>query len=335
LSTESRLRRARRALIAGLAALALAGCSSPSASMAPSQSAVPGSSVTASPIPSAPSQSTPPASGAPASVAPTASAPPSLLQVLPPGSALEVRVADLNLRRQPSTSARRVKVLERGDLVVISPGDGIGVGYGPVRADGYTWYPVIEVDLIDGDGELDPLPVNPIPYGAELEWGWIATDGGSEPFVRQVAPRCPASVDLENVSGMLPAERLACFGGPIVLEGTFGCSGCGGAIAGEFEPAWLASPLNFDFLSVDVLEQLGPLGLRFRPTGPPRPPAGSIVRVTLHVDDARAARCTMSEMGDGDVLVPVPSETAVYICREQLVVDSYEVLGTDPEFPLS
>jgi hypothetical protein len=276
--------------------------------------------------------SIPPVSEPPPSAAPSASTPPSGLQVLPPGSAIQVRVAELNLRRQPSTSARRVKVLERGDLLVISPSDGIGVGFGPVRAGGYTWYPVMQVDLIDGDGELDPLPTNPIPYGAELEWGWIATDDGSEPFVRQVAPRCPAAVDLASVSGMLPAERLACFGAPIVLEGTFGCSGCGGAIAGEFEPAWLASPLNFDFLSENVPEQFGPLALRFPPSGPARPTAGSIIRVTAHVDDARAARCRMREMGDDDELVPVDPETAVYICREELVVDSYDVLGTDPDF---
>jgi hypothetical protein len=131
---------------------------------------------------------------------------------------------------------------------------------------------------------------------------------------------------------MLPAERLACFGEPIVLEGTFGCGGCGGAHPGEFKPAWLADSLSFDFLSVDVSETFGPLTLRFAPDGPSRPEAGSIIRVTAHVDDARATRCRMSEMGDGDTLVPVNEATAVYFCREQLVVDSYEVIGTDPDF---
>lgn len=245
---------------------------------------------------------------------------------------MEVRVAELNLRRRPSTSAGRVKVLERGDLVVISPSDPVSAGYGPVRAGGYTWYPVIEVDVIDGDGTLDPLPANPILIGAELTSGWIATDDGTDRFVRAVDPRCPSTVDLANVSGMLPAERLACFGEPIVLEGTFGCGGCGGVHTGEFRPAWLADPLNFDFLSEDVTEQLGPLALRFAPAGPALPTPGSIIRVTAHVDDPRATRCRMSEMGDGGVLEPIDPETAVLICREQLVVDSYEVLGTDPDF---
>jgi hypothetical protein len=256
-------------------------------------------------------------------------------QVLPPGSAVQVRIAELNLRRHPTTSARRVEILERGDLLVVSPSDFVIAGYGPINSDGYTWYPVIKIDVFDGDGELDPLPTHPIPIGAELVSGWIASDDGEGRFVRQVEPRCPTTTDLANVSGMLPAERLACFGAaPIVLEGTFGCGGCGGAVAGRFEPSWLASPQNFDFLSEDVSEGFGPLALRFRPSGPARPAAGSIIRVTVHVDDARSTRCTMAELGEGESLIPVDAATAVLFCREQLVVDSYEVLGTDPDFTL-
>jgi len=267
------------------------------------------------------------------SVEPSASlGPPPAFQVLPPGSAIEVRVAELNLRRQPTTSAHRLKLLRRGDLLVVSPSDFVAAGWGPIQANGYSWYPVIEVDVVDGDGELDPLPTHPILLGAELTAGWIAADDGTDTYVRQVAPRCPTTVDLLNVSGMLPAERLACFGEPIVLEGTFGCGGCGGAHPGEFKPAWLADSLSFDFLSLDVSDGTGPLTLRFAPDGPPRPAAGSIIRVTAHVDDPRATRCRMSELGDGIELVPVNEATGVLFCREQLVVDSYEVLGTDPDF---
>lgn len=319
-----------RKLICGALALVLAACSTPSTSLAPSTPAgSPGTSVAGSPPLSG---SAPPPSTGPSAEPSASPGPPSAFQVLPPGSAIEVRVAELNLRRQPTTSARRVELLGRGDLLVVSPSDFVIAGYGPIESDGYTWYPVIKVDVVDGDGELDPLPTHPIPIGAELVSGWVAIDDGKDRFVRQVAPRCPTTVDLANVSGMLPAERLACFGAPIVLEGTFGCGGCGGAIAGEFEPNWLASPMNFDFLSEDISVQFGPLGLRFRPTGPARPEPGSIIRVTVHVDDARSSRCSIKEMGDGDVLVPVDPATAVFFCREQLVVDSYEVLGTDPAF---
>jgi len=319
-----------RRLIAVALALALVACTSPSASVSPSGPAMsPGTSLAGSP---------PPSGSIPPSVAPSAApsispGPPSAFQVLPPGAAVGVRVDVLNLRRNPTTSARRVEILERGDLLVISPSDFVIAGYGPIGADGFTWYPVIKIDVFDGDGELDPLPTHPIPIGAELVSGWVATDDGEDRFVRQLNPRCPTTVDLANVSGMLPAERLACFGGgPIVLEGTFGCGGCGGAVGGRFEPSWLASPQNFDFLSEDVSEGFGPLALRFRPSGPARPAAGSIIRVTVHVDDARSTRCTMAELGEGDSLIPVDPATALLFCREQLVVDSYEVLGTDPEF---
>ena len=319
-----------RRLIAAAMALALAACSGPSASVAPVGSASPGSSVAGSPLPSG---SAPPQSLSPSVAPSTSPGPPSAFQVLPPGSAVEVLAAELNLRRNPTTSARRIELLEAGDLLVISPSDFVIAGYGPIVGEGYTWYPVMKIDVFDGDGKLDPLPTHPIPIGAELVAGWIATDDGTDRYVRQLEPRCASTVDLINVSGMLPAERLACFGGaPIVLEGTFGCGGCGGAIAGVFEPAWLASPQNFDFLSVDVSDGFGPLGLRFRPSGPARPAAGSIIRVTVHVDDARSARCTMAELGEGDSLLPVNADTAALFCREQLVVDSYEVLGTDPEF---
>ena len=319
-----------RKLFAGAMALALAACSSPSASLAPSvPPGSPGSSVAGSPLPA---ESLAPPSARPSDAPSASPGPPSAFQVLPPGSAIEVRVPELNLRRNPSTSAHRVKILERGDLLVISPSDFAAAGIGPVQADGYSWYPVIEVDVVDGDGVLDPLPTNPVLFGAELTAGWIAADDGTDLYVKQVAPRCPTTIDLANVSGMLPAERLACFGEPIVLEGTFGCGGCGGAHPGVFKPAWLADTMNFNFLTEDVTERFGPLSLRFGPSGPARPEDGSIIRVTAHVDDERASRCQMSELGDGDVLIPVNSATAVYICREQLVVDSYEVLGTDPDF---
>ena len=296
-----------RRLIAGAMALALAACSSPSASVAPTAPAgSPGSSVAGSPLPSG--SLAPPARPRPPSPRPSLG-PPSAFQVLPPGSAVEVRVDELNLRRQPTTSARRVEILERGDLLVVSPSDFVSAGWGPIEADGYSWYPVIKVDVVDGDGELDPLPTHPVLFGAELTAGWIAADDGTDTYVRQLAPRCPTTIDLVNVSGMLPAERLACFGEPIVLEGTFGCGGCGGAHPRRVQ-AGLAR--RFAELRLPVRgrsERFGPLTLRFPPDGPPRPEAGSIIRVTAHVDDARAARCRMSELGEGTSFVPVNEAT--------------------------
>ena len=162
----------------------------------------------------------------------------------------------------------------------------------------------------------------------------MAADDGVNPFLAILQPRCPVTVDLASVQGMLPAERLACFGEPIVLEGTFGCGGCGGAVAGTFKPDWIASPLSFGFLSVNASQRLGPLALRFPPKGPSQPAAGTIIRVTVHVDDSRATKCTMSELSESGSPLPVDARTAVFECREQLVVESYERLGADPSFPL-
>jgi hypothetical protein len=252
--------------------------------------------------------------------------------VYPPGAAVEVAVNELNLRSRPTTSAKRVKLLKRGDVLVISPTDNFSFGYGPVRKNGYTWYPVVVTPY--KAGALPALPTEPVDLGGtEPTWGWVASDNGSRPYLAALPPRCPTIVDLPSVQGMLPAERLGCFGEPIVLEGTFGCGGCGGAVAGTFKPNWIASPLSFGFLSVNATERVGPLALRFPPSGPAEPAAGTIIRVTVHVDDSRAKRCTMAELDDSGAMRAVDTRTAVLQCREQLVVDSFDVLGTDPSFP--
>lgn len=317
----------RPTVLALTVVFALAACSSPTASVAPTAPA-PSSEATLEPSPSI---------EASASVAPSEapSAEPSIgtAQVYPPGAAVEVAVAELNMRRRPSTSAKRVETLKRGQVLIVSPIDGIGFGFGPVVAGGYTWYPAMKLQVPGPDGKLPALPTSPILIGTEATAGWVAADDGSRPYLTALPPRCPTTIDLPNVQGMLPAERLACFGEPIVLEGTFGCGGCGGTAPGEWKPGWLASPLEFDFLSVNPNERFGPLALHFAPNGPDRPAAGSIIRVTVHVDDQRATRCTLSELAETGDLAPIDARTAVLWCRERLVVDSYDVIGTDPDFP--
>jgi hypothetical protein len=321
-----------RKLIASVLVVLVAACSGPIASLAPATlpGATPGPTTEASAGPSsseAPSASPPPAS-------PSAGPSIGTLQVLLPGSAVEVAVRDLNIRRKPSTSAKLLGTLRRGEVLIVSPVDNIALGWGPVKANGYTWYPVMKIQVEGSDGRPPELPRYPIVIGTEPFSGWVASDDGTEPYLTAVAPRCPTSVDLANVSGMLPAERLACFGGPFVLEGTFGCGGCGALMFGTYKPAWLATPVELDFLSVDPTEQVGPLALRFPPDGPPLPANGAIIRVTVHVDDPRSTRCTITdrEAPDGPG-VAVDDETAHFYCRERLVVESYEVLGTNPDFP--
>ncbi len=322
-----------RNVVAGLLMVAVAACSpnivstagsgDPTAAASPAGSLAPGSLAPASEVPS-----TVP------SLAPTAPAPsPTLgvgtLSVLVPGSAIEVRVAELNLREKPSTSSPRVEILERGQILVVSPYDNVWFGAGPVKKNGYTWYPVMKLQNATDDGELPALPERPILIGTEVEIGWIATDNGETSYVTQLPPRCPVTVNLLNVQAMLSAERLACFGGgPIVLEGTYGCPACGAELIGDFEPIWLNYPQSLDFLSGGDPVDIGSVILRFRPDGPDNPAQGSIIRVTLHVDDPASSGCSITIEDQA----PTPKATAVLYCREQLVVDSFEVLGMDPDF---
>ncbi len=55
--------------------------------------------------------------------------------------------------------------------------------------------------------------------------------------------------------------------------------------------------------------------------------------MTVHVDDPRSTRCTAREPDGTGGTVEIDVRSAVLYCRERLVVDSYEVLGTDPSFP--
>ena len=320
-----------RTLIAAALAVVLGACSSPPAA-SPTTAAL----LTAPPSGEAslgPSPTVPPASP---SIPPTAgpSATPAIgaLDVYPPGAAVEVAVKELNLRKNPSTSAKRVAILNRGDVLIISPNDDISFGFGPVSRNGYTWYPVMVTGL--KNGALPALPASPADFtgAAPPTWGWVAANDGETPYLSPLAPRCPAVVDLENVQGMLAAERIACFGEPITLTGTFGCPGCGGVYVGTFKPLWLAIPQAFDFLSVNPADRIGPLAVRFPPDGPARPEAGTRVSVVVHVDDSRSTKCTMID-GAGADATTIDKRSAVLWCRERLVVESLQTFGPDPSFP--
>jgi hypothetical protein len=160
----------------------------------------------------------------------------------------------------------------------------------------------------------------------------VASGDETEDFVALLDPRCPSRpVALVTVEAMVPWEHLACFGAEqLSLEGTLGCGGCSGSYTGTFEPSWLAFPFTGAFLSVDANARIGPLALRFAPGGPQPPPHGSIVRVAAHFDDAAARGCTVSP---GEPPTPIDTRTAELYCREQLVVEILEVIGTDPDFP--
>ena len=64
--------------------------------------------------------------------------------------------------------------------------------------------------------------------------------------------------------------------------------------------------------------------------------SGSIVRVTGHFSDPASTTCVLNgaDWSTGEPLPaagPDPRIAELY-CREQFVVDAYEIIGTDPDF---
>jgi hypothetical protein len=277
----------------------------------------------------------PPSAGASGSPGPSAgataiaSAPPAPVLAIQPNIAVRVTVATLNVRALPSTTASKAGSLAKGDVVAL-------LGYGAVHAGGYTWFEAARIKGLHGP--LPALPTYPLEGGSWTDLtGWIAVSKGSTPYVAALPARCPAGApDLAMLSAMLLGEQLACFGTtPLVFDGTIGCGGCGGAYPGIFEPAWLAAPLA-ELISVKPEARIGPLQLYF-PPDVSHPAAGTILRVHAHLGDPRSSTCSIAPViGEGIDAPPVPlsaADAATY-CRQHLVVDSVEVLGVDPSFPL-
>jgi len=293
---------------------------SPSAGVSGSASASATASSSASVAPSA---------LASASAAPDASAPAPVVAapegLIPPGSIVRVVTDGLRMREGPSTESSLVDDLPVEQLLLV--GYAQRSDWGPVSAGGFAWYPVIRLGELT---ELPPLSNGPLMTTSAV--GWVAAGDETEAYIQLLEPRCPTRpVNLTSVEAMQPWEQLACFGREqITLEGTFGCGGCDALIVGFFEPAWLAFPINGALLSVDPNARRGPLEMRFAPSGPPQPEHGQILRVVGHFDDPAAVGCTVSP---GEPPVPLDARAAELYCREQFVVDSIEVTGTDPDFP--
>jgi hypothetical protein len=250
--------------------------------------------------------------------------------LLPPYSVARVTGDGLRLRVEPSTDGELVATLAAGELLGVAWGE-YADPQSPVTADGFTWYEVIRL------ADLRQPPAG--SYFELIEQGeptgWVAAAGGGSRFLELVPGRCVAGddPDLEVLDAWTPWERLSCLGDrTVTFEGVYGCGGCGGIAPGVWEPAWLASPLNFDFVSVDPIERIGPMSLRFPPAGPQRPEAGAIIRVTGHFDDPVAAGC---QRAPGDPPEPQDARMAKLYCRMGFVVESYEVIGTFDDFPTS
>jgi hypothetical protein len=221
-----------------------------------------------------------------------------------------VVVDALQVRAGPGLSAEVVGTYPAGSMFTVF------FVFGPVSADGLDWYRLATA----GDSVL-----------------WAAAGSGADRYLEVVPPECPAGEpDLATLISMLNDwDRLACFGDrPLTVEGTYGCrDGCGGSHPGDFAPTWLAYPPIFKPLWLDYLRSADYLAMQVPPdTGVELPAEGSIVRVTGHFSDPASTSCSMSTF-DGELAIAVDPRTAELYCRERFVVDTFEMIGTDPNYP--
>jgi hypothetical protein len=304
-----------------------------SGSPTPSPSATGGTSASGSPsvTPSDAPSTTAAAPGTPTDgLAPVLTPPPD---VLPVGSRVEVVVDALRIRARPTTDSEVVASVARGDVLFLPDWSEPGLRIGPTTAgDGLDWY---AAEHIAGISEW------PNDAQGDRIRGFVAAEADGQPFIALLDPRCPATVDIAALTAITAWERLACSGDrQLTIEGTYGCGVCDAlAWPGTFEPEWLASYLNpiFQVLSpVGGVQQVGfdPVALAFPPdvAEPADQDAGSIMRVTGRFNDARAADCVI-EIGEGSDVFTVKDTAAEWYCREQFVVEAWEVIGTDADYP--
>ena len=228
---------------------------------------------------------------------------------LPPNSIVQVVVDRLQLRDEPGLAGPVEGFATKGDRFSVAG------WFGPVRRDGLDWY------------RLGPA------IGGDLD-AWAAAGSGADTYLEVVQLECPdVDSDLSVLISMNEWDGLSCFGGrSLTLEGTFSCGVCDGTMPGDFAPAWLAHPLFGHFLWADFQAGEGPLRAYIPPdSGIEMATFGSIVRATGHFSDPVSTTCTMSTF-DGERAAAVDQRTAELYCRERFVLESLEVIGTDPNY---
>jgi hypothetical protein len=294
------------------AALVMAGCAAPAAQVSQG-------------LPSGSVGGVPSASATPTQAAPTPTSSPSATPVptlafeapagvLPPDSLAVVTGDDLRIRETPGLGGRVVATVGAGEVLWMGGGAATVV-------DGIRWYLMY---FVPGYRDWPQ-----IPEGSQS--GWVAAGAGDQRYLELLPPRCPdGEPDLAALTKLTGWERLACFGDHrLTVTGTFRAYG-DGTTGATYEPAWLASPFNSSQLAVKFGASNPIVLLHFAPgSGLAYPTVGgSILRVDGHFSDPASTTCVISGLGSPD---PLPG-TAELICREQFVVDGYEVIGTDPDY---
>ncbi len=163
---------------------------------------------------------------------------------------LQVSVDGLRMRTTASTSADIVRTLDRGEVVrVIS---------GPVEADSYAWYEVIDLDSRSG---------------------WVATGDGADPWLDTV-PADPATSELllrfqrdcavtprgNSTNPVFPPDLTLTADGRVVM----------GSFVRQLSPSGLAQ-FQRDVLDLPVLQASADYRFEHRP-GAPEPPGRDACR---------------------------------------------------------
>ena len=197
----------------------------------------------------------------------------------------------------------------------LSGGERVWIVSGPKRAHGQDWYLV----------QWQPTPIyDGIP-------GWMPATLDGHPTLHQADPRCPTSgMDVATLVGLIPAERLACFGsqpitlGPVILgPRTDATAEVGGS------PDWLASTPSIAAYGRGGLGGVElPLLIRGDPTTAASLPLGTWLEVTGHFDDPAAASCQRSWIGDlGSTPIAETAAEQVLSCREQFVITAVRTVA--------
>jgi hypothetical protein len=255
------------------------------------------------------------ASGSPTA---TASPPfPPLAGALPPGSLATV-LTDVVMREHPSTEARQVTIVHGGQTLYIQGPTG-AMQFGPVFADGATWYPA----SFARDFDAWPADVDRLN-------GWVAVEQSGASRVEPRAVVCPDEVPTPGLLVTMTSwARVACYGErDLVLERTWSFGFLVdefGMVPWEGVPAWLArrpeAAIAVGLFEVGAAAQLD---MALLPDAQVIAVNGQIARVTGHFDDPASTNCVIST---GDPLVEQPRETVQLWCREQFVVTKVELAG--------
>jgi hypothetical protein len=234
------------------------------------------------------------------------------------GARLEIG-ATANVREAPSASARVLGEVRQGSTVGITydSHDEAGAGpiFGPIVADGYTWYPV----ALD-----EPLSTVTTP--------WLAIEAAGAIVVQPECPEPATNPTVDDIGRLGGQERPVCFGDrELKLTGRMPLSGLGGMVLGTWEPMWLAWPVN-DGTPLAGTDLNNPRFAVYFAEGVQAPdlPPGSTevyheVRLVGHFDDPASATCLVQAP---EATEPEPADQVELYCRTHFVVTEIELVDS-------